>query len=554
VALAGVNALPISVGQTVLPSAAGLHQSRPAGYVGSKACFACHEGIYRSFLKTDMGRSMRAASDFDPASLPASASVPIGSSNRMLRVFHDQKGWHQSETEAGVFSEEHTLEYVVGSGANGLTFLIRRGNCLFQAPLSFYSRIGKWDVSPGYETIDIGFTRAVPEACLACHSGRTQPVANRKGAYQDPPFSELAIGCENCHGPGEQHVRTAGKRSGSIVNPAKLSPRLAEEICMNCHQRGDTRILQPGKTFADFRPGQWLIDTLAIFKAPARPGEHPESDLLEHDAAMRASRCFRESAGKLSCLTCHDPHVQPRGSETVSYFREKCFTCHTDSSCRLAKDIRLKHNPPDDCAGCHMPKRNVALISHSALTNHRIPATANTPGPPQEQRDSKTGLILVNRTPGQNEPIPDLTLLRAYGELAGRDADYQRRYLELLERLGSTDTKEPFVQAAAGHKALAEGKNEAALAHLTAAAPLDDSAVYSDAAQALINLGRAPEAVDYLKRAEAVDPFNPVVQKTLILQYINLKRYPDARRAMEDYVKTFPADTFMRNLLARVSN
>jgi hypothetical protein len=524
----------------------------PAGYVGSKACFACHEGIYREFLKTDMGRSMRAAADIDSASLPAGASVAVGSSNRTLRVFHDQTGWHQSETQPDVFSEEHSLQYAIGSGANGLTFLIRRGNYLFQAPLSFYSRAGKWDISPGYESADIGFTRAVPEACISCHTGRAQPVANRNGEYLDPPFAEVAIGCENCHGPGAQHTMATGR--APIGNPGKLPPRLAEEVCMNCHQRGDTRILQPGKTYADFHPGQWLLDTLAIFKAPKKPGEQSEPDLLEHGAAMKASRCFRESAGKLSCFSCHDPHRQPRGSETASYYREKCLACHTDSSCRLAKDVRLKHEPSNDCAGCHMPKRNLELISHSALTNHRIPARPDEPMPQEEPPDPKTGLILVNRSSGRNAPVPDLTLLRAYGELAPRDTAYERRYLDLLEKLSGAGVKEPFVQAALGHKALAEHKDEEALAHLTAAVPLDDSTVYRDTAQALINLGRAPEAVDYLKRAETIDPFNPVVQKTLILQYINLKRYPDARQAMEAYVKTFPADVFMRSLLARVSN
>jgi tetratricopeptide (TPR) repeat protein len=201
-----------------------------------------------------------------------------------------------------------------------------------------------------------------------------------------------------------------------------------------------------------------------------------------------------------------------------------------------------------------MPRRDVAIISHSALTNHRIPATPNATAPIQEQADPGTGLILVDRPAGRDAAVPDITLLRAYGELADRDAGYRQRYLELLGRMSGTDAKEPFVQAALGHKALAEGKSEEALAHLIAAAPLDDSTVYRDTAQAMINLGRVSEAVNYLQRAENVDPFNPVVQKSLILQYINLKRYPDARQAMEAYVKEFPSDTFMRNLLTRVSN
>src|SRR5205085_11594776 len=84
---------------------------------------------------------------------------------------------------------------------------------------------------------------------------------------------------------------------------------------MNCHQGGDARVLQPGKSYLDFRPGQWLIETVAIFKIPPQPGEQKDSDLLEHDSAMKISHCFRESRAKLSCLTCHDPHVQPTSTE-----------------------------------------------------------------------------------------------------------------------------------------------------------------------------------------------------------------------------------------------
>jgi hypothetical protein len=276
-------------------------------------------------------------------------------------------------------------------------------------------------------------------------------------------------------------------------------------------------------------------------------------DLLEHDAAMKASRCFRASGGKLSCLTCHDPHVEPAGLQAVSYYRAKCLTCHTNASCRLPLNIRAAKTPANDCAGCHMPKRDVAIISHSALTNHRIPgpadSSAEAPVP-----DPATGLVLIDPPPNQHAAVPDLTLLRAYAELAPRYPAYQSRYLDLLQRLIETEPNEPFVQAAAGHKSLAEGKNEDALAHLSRAAALDEANVYFDLAKTYSNLGRSEDALAYLIRAVGADPFNPVFQKTLILEYITLKRYPDARQAMEQYVKSFPGDEFMRNMLARVSN
>jgi hypothetical protein len=141
------------------------------GYVGSKACFACHGEVYRSFAKTGMGRSMRPAEQLTTADLPATAAIPVPSTKRVLEVFRDNSGWHQRESEPDVFQTDHRLDYAVGSGTNGLTFLVRRDNYLFQAPLSFYSKTGKWDLSPGYEQIDLGFSRMVPLDCIACHAG-----------------------------------------------------------------------------------------------------------------------------------------------------------------------------------------------------------------------------------------------------------------------------------------------------------------------------------------------------------------------------------------------
>src|SRR5262249_5432819 len=162
--------------------------------------------------------------------------------------------------------------------------------------------------------------------------------------------------CENCHGPGQNHVSAPVKRNGSIVNPSKLPARLAEDICMNCHQGGDSRILQPGKQYTDFRPGAWLNDTVAIFKIPLNRGGSGESDLLDHHFAMKLSKCYAASSGKLSCLTCHDPHVSLSRADIPAYYRSRCLNCHTDKSCRLAARERSTHQPANDCAGCHMPK------------------------------------------------------------------------------------------------------------------------------------------------------------------------------------------------------
>jgi hypothetical protein len=523
-----------------------------ARYLGSQACAGCHARIARTFARTGMGRSLRAAEI--PAGAPETATVNHSKVERTLRVWRENSRLYQSEAQPGVFETRHRLEYVVGSGANGYSFLVRRGDHLFQAPLSYYPQVGKWDLSPGYESGDYAFSRPVAESCIVCHSGRARAVEGQNGRYESSPFAELAIGCENCHGPGSRHAAEASRgvrRPGAIVNPAKLEPRLAEQICMFCHQGGDTRVLQPGKRYRDFRPGTWLDQTLAIGNLPAT---EREADLLEHHKAMAASRCFRASQGKLSCLTCHDPHVEPAAAERAAYYRSRCFACHTAKSCAAAPQARQAR--ADDCTACHMPRRQDPQISHAALTNHRIVRRPEERLPAREEA-AGVELVHVNPAPG-GKPLSEITLLRMYGELLDRDPGLGARYLALLEKLIRTEPENPLVLAALGRKEARE-KNPAAdreaARHLRRAMELgfQGPAAFEDLAEVLARAGKAEEAVAVLERGIALEPFAPVLQKGLILRLIGLQRYDRARAAMEHYVETFPEDSFMRGLLAQVS-
>jgi hypothetical protein len=197
---------------------------------------------------------------------------------------------------------------------------------------------------------------------------------------------------------------------------------MADNICMNCHEGTATRVLQPGKQFSDFRPGRPLDETVAIFAPPPKPGSTGASPLLEHYTLMRMSKCYRATGGTMHCLTCHDPHVQPRAT-SIAYYRTKCLGCHAESACKLPLNIRTARNKQDDCAGCHMPK-TPAGIPHSVLTDHRI-VTSKDESLPEEAYHLTTpelpDLVHIDAVPGKKDQPPPLTLLRAYGELATSD-------------------------------------------------------------------------------------------------------------------------------------
>lgn len=537
-------------------------------YTGSAVCARCHGAISKQFAKTAMGRSMAPARVESAPEIAVSGHFTNERLDRHFDVFVQDGRLHQSEYASApdgtdVFRDTREIEWLIGAGVNGYGAIVSQDGYLFQAPLSYYAKPKMWGPSPGYEALDLGFNRPILPGCLFCHTGRANPVPNTNGQYEDPPFSEMSIGCENCHGPGAAHVQAMTKPAGAapksdhIVNPSRLAPYLADNICMACHQTGDARVLKPGKTYSDFVPGQPLDDTLSILMVPPTRQTPPSADHVEHYYSMILSKCYRASGGRLSCITCHDPHMEPTREEAPAYFAKKCLTCHSNESCTLPLPARMKQQPPNDCVGCHMPKRDIQVISHSSATNHRIVATPDEPFPDvtfEQTTAALPDLIRLNPAPGKgNAPLPLLTLLEAYGELADSRPEYVGSYLKVLDELEKTQPSNSLVQAAVGRRELKGGNYSVAVEHLQRAIQLGPprATTYADLADALVKLGRSDEALAALDRSVTLDPFNPRTQRTLVARLIELKQYERARSALEHYVRTFPQDAFMRQMLAK---
>jgi len=460
-----------------------------------------------------------------------------------------------------IFRDTHALDWIIGAGVNGFGALLQRDNYLFQAPLSFYAKPGTWGPSPGYEFGDYGFNRPILAGCISCHSGRPRPVAATNGRFETQPFSEMAIGCENCHGPGAAHIRAVDSgdshskgHADSIVNPATLNMGLANDICMSCHQTGNVRVFKEGKTYQDFRPGAPLDDVLSILVVPPSREAPPQADHLEHFYSMTLSKCYRSSAGRMGCITCHDPHLEPSRQEAPAYFNAKCLSCHTRQSCKLSLAAREQSTPADNCIGCHMPKRDVHTISHSSVTSHRILARPGEEFPDtafHQTTASLPDLIHLNPLPdGRNDVVPPLTLLQAYGELAATKPEYVAPYLKVLGQLEQTDPDKALVQAALGRRDLKSGKLQEAAGHLERALQIGSpqATVYGDLAEATTKLGKPEEGLVLLQKATALDPFNPLLQKTLIARLIAMKQYSNALVAMDHYLEIFPQDAYIRKM------
>ena len=165
-----------------------------------------------------------------------------------------------------------------------------------------------------------------------------------------------------CHGPGGNHLAAvaAGFDDLAIVRPGLASADQIIRLCGACHSADDPSI--------------------------------PENDALTirfQTLTMPRSRCYTESAGGLSCLTCHDPH---RNAETsAAHYETQCLSCHSQEPAKPSQATRhavlpegarratCPVNPSRNCLTCHMPATPSA-VHHAAFTDHhiRIHAPAET--------------------------------------------------------------------------------------------------------------------------------------------------------------------------------
>jgi len=318
------------------------------GETGSEVCAACHHEIFDSYQKTGMARSSGAVTGIEVEG--AFTHKPSGVGYRVFR----EAGAAWFSFDVGGVQGRRPLEYFVGSGTVGRSFLYTADGFLYQAPVSWYSAPAKWDLSPGYRQYDrLYLTRAIEPVCLECHASRLQPAAGTSNGYRSPPFLEGGVSCERCHGAGDAHAAGRGK----MVDPAKLAPERRDSVCAQCHLAGEARIARAGAA-GRFRPGDRLADSLVVFEWAGKP----DMNVTSHFETLAESACKRASGDKLWCGSCHDPHRAPAEAERAGFYRAKCLQCHQAAQCSRG----------EDCAGCHMPKRPVRDVQHSAYTDHAI--------------------------------------------------------------------------------------------------------------------------------------------------------------------------------------
>jgi predicted CXXCH cytochrome family protein len=389
-------------------------ESVPPSFAGRKTCASCHKKEHRLWTGSDHSLAMQEATEetvlgnFDNATFRY-----YGITSTFFR--RDGKFLVRTDGPDGTLQE---FEIAYTFGVRPLQqYLVRFPRGRFQA-LTIC-----WDTRPKLEGGQRWFHLYPDEfirhddilhwtkpsetwnfMCAECHStGLRKNYDLAQDSYATSWF-EIDVSCEECHGPGSNHVAWAkeGKGDGKddpakglvaiLSDPAKgnwvldpgartarrtaqLSSPAQTDTCFRCHAR-KVPILDPwvaGTPFLDAHMPQVLTRELY----------HPDGQILEEVYEYGSFVQSRMHRAGVRCSDCHDPHsltLRASGNGV-------CTSCHRAQNYDVSSHHR--HRPGSTgsaCVECHMMSKKYMVVDPRRDHSFRVPrpdlaAKLGTPDP-----------------------------------------------------------------------------------------------------------------------------------------------------------------------------
>jgi len=145
-------------------------------YVGITVCRGCHYKVYEDFIHTGMGQSFDIASrQKSAASFGEDALVYDEYSDLYYKPFWQDDSLMIMEFRLKdgdtIHKRIERISYIIGSGQHTNSHIVNLHGYLFQAPITYYTQRGVWDLAPGFEGGNNSrFSRIIGLECMTCHN------------------------------------------------------------------------------------------------------------------------------------------------------------------------------------------------------------------------------------------------------------------------------------------------------------------------------------------------------------------------------------------------
>lgn len=268
-------------------------------YIGSQQCAMCHKGTHAALL-AGYNKSPHRMAMVDATKKPEA----------IVAKFDDKSPVKKED-----------IQYVLGVGKSSQAYLGKD-----------FKVLGEWDVkAQSWVTVE---SADAATQCIGCHTTNYDPAAKT--------WTELGVGCENCHGPGAAHGESMDV--ADINTFKKLDSKKKAAVCGRCHSTGtDTSGKYAFPTA--FLPGDDLDKSFKLTDPGSHMRNHQYNDFITS----------KHYAGGMTCTNCHDPHGDKAKADRQlkQPINDLCLACHAATIDSLKKHAPTA-GPDDTCATCHM--------------------------------------------------------------------------------------------------------------------------------------------------------------------------------------------------------
>jgi hypothetical protein len=386
--LAQAQAPAATPAPTAYPSAEQIRIAKTGKFVGADACGACHKDDHTSWVtsrhtvKATRGPALGPQFEsniFDwvrrdwgkldtymvvdtkdaKTNYMAARKVPLNEVTYVFGRTYKQRYTayydggpievHEATTPDGgiswVIDKSKTVQYPGNKQRAGHKFLY----------LEMYPKDGTMNKN------NYGEWRSWQERCIGCHvtgfdhkawdQAKADFVAGKRADLRDIFVTDLRVGCESCHGPGEAHMKNPS--AATIINPAKITDVEARKmVCEQCHTRTQASTHSP---LAQDLRGYRLTDQYMDFATYTRPSWGKGNRQVsidgkgrrdhQQDMDMRLSTSIHGTTSthaQMACFDCHDAHGvgnKDKKNPTLKAASavENCASCHRGTGAAVLK-------------------------------------------------------------------------------------------------------------------------------------------------------------------------------------------------------------------------